>query len=117
MNAGRALVWVGFLAMAASLTWAFSVGHFWTEGSVLMSLPWGKVTLIDFYTGASLFCGWVAYRERSVWKTIIWVVLVVLLGNLMTTLYVLLALRTSRQDARLFWMGRRAPKTTSGVVF
>ena len=92
------------------------MGHFWSEGSVLTSLPWGIATLIDFYTGASLFCGWVAYRERSLWKTLGWVVLIVLLGNLMTTLYVLLAFRSSGRDARAFWMGRGAVKTTSGVV-
>lgn len=106
MTAGRLLAGIGFLTMAVALTWGFTVGHFWTEGSVLMSLPWGKITLIDFYTGVALFCGWIAYRERSIWKTALWVVLICLLGNLMTSLYVLLAFRKSGRNAQQFWMGR-----------
>ena len=98
---------VGLLVMAVALAWGFTVGHFWTEGSVLVSLPWGVITLIDFYVGATLFCCWVGYRERSVWRTAGWVVAVFLLGNLMTSLYVLLALRSSGRDARTFWMGAR----------
>lgn len=108
MTAGRVLVWIGFLTMAVTLAWGFTVGHFWSEGSILTSLPWGIVTLVDFYTGASLFCGWIAYRERSAWRTIGWVVLIFGLGNLMTTLYVLLALRSSGRNARVFWLGGNA---------
>lgn len=108
MTAGRALALTGFVVMTITLAWAFTVGSSWSEGSVLMGLTWGKATLIDFYTGAALFCGWVGYRERSVWKTAMWAVLIVLLGNWMTSLYVLLAFRAAGRDARTFWMGRTA---------
>lgn len=105
MTGARIVGLIGFLVMTAALAWGFTVGHFWTEGAVLVSLPWGVITLIDFYTGATLFCCWVAYREQSAWKTIAWTMAVFLLGNLMTSLYVLLALRSSGRDARTFWMG------------
>ena len=108
MTGARVVAVIGFFVMAVALAWGFTVGHFWTEGSVLVSLPWGIITLIDFYTGASLFCGWIAYRERSAWRTIAWIVAIFLLGNLMTSLYVLLALRSSGRNAHAFWLGSRA---------
>lgn len=108
MTGARIIAATGLIVMTAALTWGFTVGHFWTEGAVLVDMPWGIITLIDFYTGATFFCGWVAYRERSVWKTIAWVIAIVLLGNLMTSLYVLLALRSSGRNAHAFWLGSRA---------
>ncbi len=108
MTVARLLALVGFLTMTAALTWGFTVGHFWTEGSVLMRLPWGIISVIDVYTGASLFSGWIAYRERSVWKTFLWTVLIFVMGNWATTLYALLAFRSSSGDARAFWLGPRA---------
>lgn len=106
MTSARAIAVAGFLTMSVALAWGFTAGHFWSEGAVLVGMPWGIITLIDFYTGVALFCGWIAFRERSAWKTAGWIVAICLLGNLMTSLYVLLALRTSGRDARVFWMGR-----------
>lgn len=107
MTVARIIAAIGLVVMTIALAWGFTVGHFWDEGSVLVSMPWGVITLIDFYTGATLFCGWVAYRERSAWKTIAWTTAVFLLGNLMTSLYVLLALRSSGGNANAFWMGSK----------
>jgi len=52
--------------------------------------------------------GWVAYREASITRTAVWVLLVRTLGNVITRGYVLRALARSRGDWRLFWMGARA---------
>lgn len=108
MRGARVIAATGLIVMTAALIWGFTVGHFWSEGSVLIGLPWGVITLIDFYTGATLFCAWIAYRERSAWKTICWIVAIFLLGNFMTSAYVLLALRSSGRNAHAFWLGSRA---------
>jgi hypothetical protein len=103
-----AYVWVGtcLLIMTAALTWGFSVGDFWGEGAQLIRLPWGVISVIDVYTGAALFSGWIAFRERSRAAVAAWVLAIILLGNLATSAYALLALRKSRGDMLQFWMGR-----------
>lgn len=115
MIAGRALALIGFIVMTVALTWGFSVGHFWTEGSVLMQMPWGVISVIDVYTGATLFACWIGYRERSMAKTAFWVILTFFMGNWATTLYALLAFRASRGDAQVFLMGPKT-KITPGVI-
>ena len=108
MTTGRFLALAAFLTMTAALAWGFTTGHFWKEGAVLMDMPWGVISIIDVYTGAALFSGWIAYRERSVPRTLAWVALIFVMGNWATTLYALLAFRSARGDATTFWMGRRA---------
>ena len=54
-----ALALIGFIIMLVSITTAFISGDFFQEGSVLLSLAWGKVSLIDVYIGFIIFCGWI----------------------------------------------------------
>jgi hypothetical protein len=68
------------------------------------------ISVIDVYAGGALFSGWIAARERSALKTAGWGVAIVVLGNLATSLYALLALRSSGGDAALFWLGPHAEK-------
>ena len=60
-------------------------------------------------TGGALFAGWIAYRERSVPRTALWVVLIFVLGHWSTSLYVLLALASSDGDVQRFWTGEATP--------
>ena len=83
------------------------VGDFAAEGAILLSLAWGRVSLIDVYVGFFLFCGWVVYREQSTAGRILWAALVLVLGNMMACLYVLLALHRSEGDWQRFWLGQR----------
>ena len=85
----------------------FTVGDIGEEGSVLASMPWGIVSLVDVYVGFILFSGWVVYREKSLVRSVVWVVLIMVLGNFTASLYTLLALQTSGGDWWQFWMGRR----------
>lgn len=86
-----ALTLVCFFTMSAALAWGFTSGEFWREGAILTSLPWGIVSIVDVYTGGALFAGWIAYRERSIPPTALWIVLIIVLGHWSTSLYVLLA--------------------------
>ena len=83
-------------------------GSFWQEGSVLFGLAWGKVTLADLYAGFALFSGWVIFRERHWGRALVFVLLVMTLGNAFTCLYVLTALLRSRGSWKRFWLGHRS---------
>ena len=102
-----ALALIGFLIMLFSISTAFIVGDFSGEGSVILSLAWGKVSLIDVYIGFLIFSGWIIYRERSVGRSLIWVIFMMIFGNMTACFYILIALRQSRGDWMQFWLGRR----------
>ena len=106
-GAAKALAVLGVLAMASVLIYGFTVGDFGTEGQVLLSMPWGIVSLVDVYIGFILFSGWIVYREKSLLRSAVWVTLVIVLGNLTACLYVLIALIASRGNWKRFWLGNR----------
>lgn len=93
--------------MTAVLIYAFATGDFNREGAELLSMPWGIVSLVDLYVGFILFSGWIVYREKSLVRSVIWVVLMMVFGFFTGALYTLLALQTSGGDWRRFWLGRR----------
>jgi len=95
--------------MAASLTWGAATGDFLAEGGALLDMPWGVVTLVEVYVGMALFACWVFWREASPARAGAWLVAATLGGNIVSCVYVLLALRAARGDTQQFWMGARAP--------
>ena len=64
--------------------------------------------MVDLYTGFILFSAWIVYRERSFSRSLVWVVLMMVLGWFTGSLYTFIALQTSGGDWQKFWMGRRA---------
>jgi hypothetical protein len=108
MKIGKVVAALGVLAMTAVLIYGFTVGDFAAEGNVLLSMPWGIVSLVDLYVGFILFSGWIVYREKSLVRSIVWVVLMMVLGFFTASLYTLIAFQTSGGDWKRFWMGRRA---------
>jgi len=108
MKLAKTIALLGLLAMTAVLIYGFTVGDFSAEGNRLLSMPWGIVSLVDLYVGFALFSCWIVFRERSLAPSVIWVVLMMVLGFWAGALYTLLALRSSRGDWRRFWFGKRA---------
>lgn len=108
MRVTKALSAIGLLAMTTVLIFAFLNGDFMTDGSKLLQNPWGVVSLVDLYVGFALFSLWIIYREKSTVRSLIWVVLMMVLGFFTASLYSLLAAFSSDGDWRVFWMGRRA---------
>jgi hypothetical protein len=51
--------------------------------------PWAVATLYDAYYGFLTFYVWVAYKERATWTRVLWFVLVMGLGNVAMSAYVL----------------------------
>jgi hypothetical protein len=111
MKAAKLVALLGLLAMTGILIYGFTVGDFAGESRILLSMPWGIVSLVDLYVGFTLFSCWIIYRERSFARSIVWVVLVMVLGFFTASLYVLVALQTSGGDWRRFWMGKRTEES------
>lgn len=99
---------LGLLAMSAVLIYGFTVGDFSGEGSELLAMPWGIVSMVDLYVGFILFSGWIVYRERSPIQSLVWIVSMMVLGFWAGSLYALVALLRSEGDWKQFWLGRRA---------
>lgn len=108
MKLAKGIALLGLLAMTGILIYAFSVGNFSEEGSQLLSLSWGIVSLVDLYVGFALFSCWIVYREKAWLPSVIWVVLMMVLGFWAGALYAFIALQTSGGDWKKFWMGKRA---------
>ena len=107
----RVVKWVaifGALAMTAVLAYGFMVGDFAADGAELLRNPWGVVSFVDLYVGFALFSIWIVFREKSLWRAVIWVVLMMVLGFFTGSLYTLYAAYTSRGNWKVFWMGQRA---------
>jgi hypothetical protein len=71
--------------------------------------PWAVATLWDAYCGFTIFFCWVCYKESSMGARILWFVLIMGLGNIATSLYLLIQLFRLAEDQKLeglFW--RRA---------
>lgn len=62
-------------------------------GSQLLSDPWFHATLADAYFGFLTFYVWVVYKEPTAARRILWFVLIMALGNIAMSIYVLLQLR------------------------
>lgn len=99
---------LGLLAMTAVLINGFTRGDFFGEGSQLFAMPWGIVSLVDLYTGFTLFSSWIIYREKSLPVAILWTVAMMALGFFAGSLYAFITLQTSNGDWRKFWLGKHA---------
>ena len=108
MKLAKLISFLGVLAMTAVLIYGFTVGDFSGEGSQLLSMPWGIVSLVDLYTGFTLFSAWIIYREKSLPVAILWTIAMMVLGFFAGSLYALINLYTSQGDSRKFWLGKHA---------
>ena len=101
---------LGFLLMSASIIHAFVSGDLSIEGPQMANMPWGIVSLVDIYLGLLLFSIWILWRESFSLAGLVWFLLVVILGNLFSCLYILKALGEARGDVHKFWLGKHASR-------
>ena len=80
-----------------------------TANRLLWPDPWYRVLLADAYCGLLLFWLWVAWREQSMLRGAVWLVLIMGLGNLATAGYLLLQVRhwQREQGVAALLLGRR----------
>lgn len=110
MKVGKIIAVLGVIAMTLALANGFLNGDFAAEGATLLGMAWGVVSLVDLYVGFILFSAWIVYRESSLGRAVVWVILMMVLGFFTASVYVLLALIGSHGNWSRFWMGKRAPE-------
>ena len=83
-----ALFGVILAGMLAVTGWASLRVPIWKAGPDI-SDPWSLATLADAYAGFLTFFVWVAYRESRLSARALWFVLIMALGNIAMSIYVL----------------------------
>lgn len=84
------IVLIGMLVVT---TWASLYENVISGGAKIIAEPWGIATLFDTYFAFFTFYIWLAYKENHLIKNLIWLVLVILLGNIAMAVYGLLEIR------------------------
>ncbi len=76
----------------------------------VMREAWGRLIFADLLVGLAIFSAWVVYRERSAARAALWIASFLVLGNLGTLAYLLVALRGSGRQGgwTRFFHGHRA---------
>ena len=90
---GAIFLWMTVLTIRTSL--AVSL---WSAWDSFASNPWAVATLYDAYFGFITFFVWVAYKENTRWSRLLWLVLILALGNIAMSLYVLIQLFRLKPD-------------------
>ena len=92
----KTFLYVAFSAVLAAMLWVTvtasldrsvlqAAGEIWSD-------PWGKATLFDAYFAFLTVYLWIAWRERGWARRILWLVLILTLGNFAIAAYFLIAL-------------------------
>ncbi|MDB6175840.1 MAG: hypothetical protein JWL59_5151 [Chthoniobacteraceae bacterium] len=90
------LLRIGFLivlvTMLAVTSWASSSVALWNIPRPVAGHPWFIATLFDTYFAFLTFYIWVAYKETSVAVRVLWLLAILLLGNIAMASYLLIQL-------------------------
>jgi hypothetical protein len=78
-----------FALLAGAIGWALAAGPLSEGFAVVVSNPWGWVTLLDLYIGFVLVATWIHTRERDWRVTTAWAIALAVTGNLATLAYML----------------------------
>ena len=100
---------LGALAMFTTIVVALGTGEsLGAQGAEVGALVWGRVTFIDL--GLALVSGWawIAWRERSVVRALVWLVLTAVTGAGAILLYVTLAAWRAEHMQQVLMGPRRA---------
>jgi hypothetical protein len=107
MKVAKIVTWIGLIAMSFGLANGFINGDFMEDGKALLENPWGIMSMIDLYTGFTLFSLWFFHREKNVATAIIWTILMMVLGFFTACVYILLALYKSKDNWTAFFHGNK----------
>ena len=93
----KTFLYFAFTVVLAAMAWVTITASL--DRSVLVAAveiwndPWGKATLFDTYFAFLTVYLWIAYRERGLWLRLLWLLLILTLGNFAIAAYFLLALK------------------------
>ncbi|MFZ2491470.1 MAG: DUF1475 family protein [Thermoanaerobaculia bacterium] len=95
------------VAMLATTAWASLEANVFTGGAEMLRNRWAVATLADAYFGFLTFFVWVAWRERTMAARAVWFVLIMLLGNIAMSVYMLIALSSIDRTGSLDQLFKR----------
>jgi len=107
MRGFKIITIVGLVAMTIGLLNGFINGNFFKDGALLLQNPWGIMSMIDLYVGFILFSMWIYYRENNLLTSVVWIILMMVLGFFTACIYVLFAIYTSNENWDKFFKGKR----------
>lgn len=81
---------VVLVSMLGVTTWASSHVALWDLPRDIYGHPWFVATLFDAYWGFFTFYLWLAWKERTLTRRVLWFIAIVLLGNIAMAVYVLM---------------------------
>jgi hypothetical protein len=81
-----------FVLMVAVTAWASLDANVLVGFQRLLADRWGVATLFDAYFGFLWFWLWIAYKEASLGRSLLWLLLLFTLGNLAMAAYVMIQL-------------------------
>ena len=92
---------VVLIAMLCVTTWASGIVALWETPHAVATHPWFIATLFDTYFAFLTFYCWVAYKEPSNLARIVWLIAILLLGNIAMAAYLLWKLAHLPADAKI----------------
>ena len=92
---GAIFVWMTVVTIRTGLSVSL-----WAAWPGYAANPWAIATLYDAYSGFVTFYAWVFYKERTLWARVLWFLLIMGLGNIATSLYVLIQLFRLKPEDR-----------------
>ncbi|MCG8669999.1 MAG: DUF1475 domain-containing protein [Pseudomonadales bacterium] len=81
------------ITLTGALIYAITKGDFATSGPILFGSPWGIMTIVDLYAGFLLFAMFIYATHKDTFKASLWVVTLMLLGNMIACVYLILWLK------------------------
>jgi hypothetical protein len=85
------------IAMLSVTSWASWRESILSGGGKVIEAPWGVATLFDAYSGFLTFFAWVFYKETKNWVRALWLIAILLLGNIAMSIYVLIQIRKLKE--------------------
>jgi hypothetical protein len=109
------LLFAGILTGMLYVTIVASLDRSVFEAGNLLEDPWGVATLADAYFAFLTFYVWVFYKERRLLARGAWLLLILALGNIAMSSYVLIQLFRLPAGAPLESLLIRAPRSARGA--
>ena len=85
----RGVFIVILIVMLGVTTWAGTIVALWETPRAVATHPWFIATLFDTYFAFLTFYCWVAYKETSTVARVLWLIAILLLGNITMAIYML----------------------------
>ena len=89
------------ITMLCATSWASYHCALWKTPQALVTHPWFIATLFDCYFGFLTFYAWVFYKEPGWLARLGWLIVILLLGNIAMSIYMLITLFKLPADARI----------------